>query len=85
MCDVHLIETERRHLAHWQGLCSFCEDQINGPCDEVVGELDDGSPGSHHFHYHPDCLDGIEYDGVEENDGCFSYGRPTAAPAPSTA
>ncbi len=33
------------------------------------------------FHYHPDCLDGIEYDDVDENEGCSSYGMPSAATA----
>lgn len=77
MCDAHLIETKRRSLAHWVGKCSFCERKIRGRCDVVVGVLDDGSPEVLCFHYHPDCLDGIEYEGVDENDGCFSYGRPT--------
>ena len=79
MCDVHLVETSRRRLAHWRGPCSFCERKVDGAADVVVGHLDDGSPGTLEFHYHPDCLDVIEYDDVDENDGCFSYGVPSVA------
>lgn len=74
MCEVHLIERARKR-ATWQGPCSFCGGLIDGQCDVVYGTLDDGTPGVQVLRYHPDCLDGIEYDGQDENDGCFSYGR----------
>lgn len=74
MCDVHLIETKRDQVI-WQGRCSFCEGEIDGDCSVVYGILDDGTPGVHVLRYHPDCLDGIEFEGHDENDGCFSYGR----------
>lgn len=77
MCDVHLDEIKREYGVTWHGKCSFCEEPINGKCDVVYGTLDDGSPGLHVMRYHPDCLDGIEFDGQDENDGCFSYGVVT--------
>ncbi len=84
MCDAHLIEKARSRLLQWRGPCSFCDGAIDGACDLVAGELDDGSPGLLIFYYHPDCLDGIEYDGVDDNDGCFTYGRPSDS-SPSAA
>lgn len=78
MCDVHLIESGRESIAHWSGSCSYCCNPINGPAAIVRGTLDDGSPGIVELHYHPDCLDGFEYEGIDDNDGCFSYGTPTA-------
>jgi hypothetical protein len=74
MCDVHLIETERQRTT-WRGLCAFCEGEIHGDCAVVDGTLDNGTPGVQVLRYHPDCLDGIEYEGQDENDGRFSYGR----------
>lgn len=49
MCDVHLVETCRRHLHHWRGSCSFCERLVDGAADLVVGYLDDGSLGMLEF------------------------------------
>ena len=75
MCDVHLIELRREHGVHWHGQCSACGNVIDGVGDVVYGELDDGTPGVQVLRYHPDCLDAIEDDGVEENDGCFTFGQ----------
>lgn len=74
MCDVHLIELRREYGVAWMGRCSSCAQPIQGSCDVVYGELDDGSPGVQVLRYHPDCLEGIEDDGVDEGNGCFQYG-----------
>lgn len=75
MCDVHLIEIRREHIDHWIGACSCCSDKIDGECDVVLGRLDDGTPGIQVLRYHPECLDGIELEGHDENEGCFTYGE----------
>lgn len=75
MCDVHLDEIARVPHAHIAERCSSCDAPINGPGICVAGTLDDGSPsGIQLLYYHADCLDGIEYDGQDDHDGCFWYG-----------
>lgn len=64
-----------RESVRWRGACSFCERLIDGDCSVVYGRLDDGTPGLQVLRYHPGCLDGIEYEGQDEHEGCFHYGR----------
>jgi hypothetical protein len=73
MCDLHLVETERR-LSTWKGPCSLCQLPIVAPCVEVLGTLDDGSPETQILRYHDGCLQDID-DGDSIRDGCLWYGE----------
>ena len=85
MCDVHLVETRRESLWSDEGItCCYCQYVIEASAVRIEGTLDDGSPGTHVFMYHEDCVWDMEHDLSEENDGCFSYGTPLeTTPAPS--
>lgn len=81
MCDVHLIEQGREEvrlsLANFK-VCSHCDHPVVGRAVRLWGVLDDKSPGTYEFFYHPDCVVDMEFDRDEiaKNDGCFSYGTP---------
>ncbi len=78
MCDVHLLETARQTVLSLSAKCCYCGQQIEGPGVLIKGVLDDGTPGELQFVYHEDCAFDMEFDfeEIEGNDGCFSYGAP---------